>query len=343
MKSSIISINNTRHIALYNTGNVLCHYVTILQKLHGSPILNTLLSNLDADIKNISNMSIDDSLLIPVIMYAKLNESNETEIYMQIREALEMLSNYAFSYDVLENGYYPHYVLLYYYLPILYSKFPNEFPKIIEEIYITNMGLSTVEYYVKDIIMSSNGLLKREQDKYLIFNLYFNMIKSYTFNSSGKFCCGILEVYTGRNGSLGHAISLIQSIDNNFYIFDDQIHIEPIDHYLNIYCERIKELIIRDIDFPTIELINKQLKKYKFDYCLRRFVLKMPNSIEHVHALVGGNNEKTYIWNNMYIMQIFSIALVLVILLLIMYGFKNIKKVYNVKSKTVTNNSSYII
>lgn len=258
MIKNVRSINNTLHIALFNYENSFCHHIAVLQRLHSSPTLNNLLNKYE----NINDISKDQyiiDIIYPVHLYAKYkgdNDDEELQLYTNMKQYYSyFVQKYVSSVGM--NGYLPLNVLVYIFMPVIYNIFPNDFQTIISELHMDKIDFNTIEYVVKDIIINeSNAFFKNEftQKQYDLYNV---MIKELPNKFVKKqFVSAVLEVYPNKDKTGGHAITLIKSIDNSFYIIDDQNSISKLEDYYTLRKSRLYYISVRDIDEITIANIN---------------------------------------------------------------------------------------
>ena len=257
MIKNVRSINNTLHIALFNYENSFCHHIAVLQRLHSSPTLNKLLNKYE-NIHDISNDSYIIDMIYPVHLYAKYkgNDDEELQLYTNMKKYYSyFVQKYVSSVGM--NGYLPLNVLVYIFMPVIYNIFPNDFQTIISELHMDKIDFNTIEYVVKDIILNESNAFFKNEFTQKQYDLYKVMIKELPNKFIKKqFVSAVLEVFPNKDKTGGHAITLIKSIDNSFYIIDDQNSISKLEDYYTLRKSRLYSISVRDIDEITIANIN---------------------------------------------------------------------------------------
>ena len=297
MISSLISVNNTKHIALFNYDNSMCYHISILQRLHSSPTLNELCFRLNINEQTIDKNNILEVLMLPVKIYSEINDSNDLVIYTRIKEYFKwFVPNYVSI--VGRHGYAPNNLFIYFILPVIYHYFPNEFKIIIEELHVSKINFNNIDYVCDDVILNDeNTFLENIEYRNIILNCYKQMINNLPNKiDRHNFVSAILEIFPNKDRTGGHAVTLIlgrtnleiENFSNNFddfYVIDDQNTISKLSDYYNLRKEKLYEISIRDIDEITIANINAVLHakcnidpSCKFSKRVTRFVLNFEHN-----------------------------------------------------------------
>ena len=191
----LLDENNTPYIGLYNNQNVFCHYVSMLQRLHSSPKLNSLLNNPDLhnmiasrvsqlNLTNIDKQTITQFIrdtVEPIREYASLCFNNSlkrcstAQALVKLPESTErldtlpesivhenlkhMLEQYYSQYvsDAGHKGYFNDYNLVYLVIPIIYILFPNQFKNIVCEIGTRSVNYNTLISTVATMLTSDES------------------------------------------------------------------------------------------------------------------------------------------------------------------------------------------
>lgn len=270
MIKNVQSINGTWHIALYNYENSFCHHIATLQRLHSSPTLNRLLRNTTLPDDDYIRMIIE-----PVRIYASyvgsigggaslgisggdnslLSSPTEEMIYNQMKDYYTTFVNDYVS-SVGRNGYSPMYVLIYLFVPVVWTLFPDDFEAIISELHIDKINFLNVEATVKDIITGPSAFLQERFVEHQ-YELYTKMIEVLPTEFHPKhFVSTVMEVFPNREHKGGHAITLLRGMDENFYVIDDQNSISKLEDYYMLRESRLYSITLRDIDEITVANIN---------------------------------------------------------------------------------------
>lgn len=317
MISSIVSVNNTKHIALYNYDNSMCYHISVIQRLHSSPTLNKLCQSLDLNEKNLDKNNINQVLMLPIKIYSEIDKGgNDSDIYTRIKEYFNwFVPNYVSNRG--RHGYAPNILFIYFLLPVINKYFPNDFKTIIEELHISKINFNNIDYVCNDTILNEeNTFLRDEEDRKEILEQYREMINNLPKKyDRGRFVSAILEIYPNKDKTGGHAITLIRGKNtndelNNFYIIDDQNSISKLADYYNFRKEKLYEISIRDIDEITMANINAILRakcnidpSCKFSKRVSRFALNfehnflsisediLKNGLEYVNPMKNQTNE----------------------------------------------------
>lgn len=297
MISSLISVNNTKHIALFNYDNSMCYHISVLQRLHSSPTLNELCFRLSINEQTIDKNNILEVLMLPVKIYSEINDSNDLVIYTRIKEYFQwFVPNYVSI--VGRHGYAPNNLFIYFILPVIYHYFPNEFKTIIEELHVSKINFNNIDYVCDDVILNDeNTFLENTEYRNIILNCYKQMISNLPNKiDRHNFVSAILEIFPNKDRTGGHAVTLIlgrtnleiENFSNNFddfYVIDDQNTISKLSDYYNLRKEKLYEISIRDIDEITIANINAVLHakcnidpSCKFSKRVTRFVLNFEHN-----------------------------------------------------------------
>ena len=279
------SLNGTYHINLKNWGNTICYAIASFQKLHSSPTLNNLLNS---EFTTSSPENTFEYILLRILSeYAKVEqifnqrgnnfpESDTLINHPDIDEALapivHELTNLLqkLSVDFINcnaEGYSPQYFLRYYAFPILFQTFPQQFDKIISEIIVDEVFLSTSLYGYKDEFIGNGGYLQSQHQEQAM-KKYQSFIKQHTAplvqNPNQKTAICIAEVWANATKERGgHAIAIAQSSNGNFYVIDDTECILPFEKYYELKMKTIYEIKFRDVDERFTEtLASKTSMKY---------------------------------------------------------------------------------
>lgn len=247
------TINSTYHIALYNHENSFCHHIAVVQCLHASETLNTLLRKMN--LNTLDEYIVD--VLKPLYVYSLYEPNkNELETYSSIKEYYE----YYVEKYVSENGkhgYEPLKVLVYLFLPVIYNVFKNDFVQIISELHIDKISFNNIDYVIEDNILNEQNAFLKSPYKEQCYELYKTFINNVPTKYNKKhFVASVLEVYPNKDNTGGHAITLLKGFDKNFYIIDDQNAIMKMEEYYKQRKERIYRISVRNIDEITIANLN---------------------------------------------------------------------------------------
>lgn len=268
MISSLRSINNTKHVALFNYDNSMCYHISVLQRLHSSPTLNEECLKLKLDEGTIDDRNICEVLMLPIKIYSEIDDSNDAIIYTRIKEYFNwFVPKYVSNGG--RHGYAPNTLFVYFMLPVIYKCFPNKFKSIIEELHVNKINFNNIDYVCDDIILNEeNTFLKNDDDRKIILDCYKTMIENLPSKIDRcDFVSAVLEIFPNKDKTGGHAVTLIKGRSNietqnnmnafeNFYIIDDQNSISKLSDYYNSRKEKLYEISIRDIDEITIANIN---------------------------------------------------------------------------------------
>ena len=268
MISSLKSINNTKHIALFNYDNSMCYHISVLQRLHSSPTLNKECLKLKLNEQLIDKRNICEVLMLPIKIYSEIDDSNEYLIYARMKDYFNwFVPNYVSNGG--RHGYAPNTLFIYFILPVIYKYFPDKFKTIIEELHVKKINFNNIDYVYDDVIINEeNTFLKNDDDRKIILECYKTMIEN--IPSKIDRCCfvsAVLEIFPNKDKTGGHAVTLIKGRSNieiqnstnsfeNFYIIDDQNSISKLSDYYNLRKEKLYEISVRDIDEITIANIN---------------------------------------------------------------------------------------
>ena len=352
MISSVRSINDTKHIALYNYDNSFCFHISDLQRLHCSPTLNKSLSQLKLNENVINKSDITEILLLPLKIYSELDDSNELMIYSRIKDYFNwFVPN--FVSPSARHGYDPTRLMIYFLLPVVYKYFPDKFKTIIEEIHVDKINFNNIDYVAEDVILKDeNTFIQAENDRKKMVELYKNMIENLPPKYERKsFVASVLEVYPNKDRTGGHAITLIKGISDldmkrgidkvDFYIIDDQNSISKLYDYYNNRKERLYEISIRDVDEITMVNVNAIFHakcdidpSCKFSKRVSRFVLNFEQNflsvvenvlkpeLENVNKMRSddeykNSNTSSLMNNNCFVMFILGLIIGLIIGLIV--------------------------
>ena len=280
----IRTANNTYHVSVYNYENKFCYWVSILQRLHTSTTLNNLVIN-DSSIDD-NNENINSLLMLPVKIYASMsimstttNDETNDELITgginaeNILKVYTQLKNYfnnfipKYVHQNAQNGYIPHFLLIYFYCPIIHKLYPQDFVKIINEIHINKNDFDVSPTVAVDIITTANPFIINKFHQQAV-NQYQEMMKTMTNIKSISlvpFVSATLEVFPNKDHTGGHAITLIYGNSNlepninTYYIIDDQRTIAKFADYYRDRNERIYEISIRNINDAIAAELNKIL------------------------------------------------------------------------------------
>ena len=288
------SINNTIHVSIYNFDNKFCHYVSIIQRLHTSPTLNSLClsftpEQLDSDLTHL--------LIKPVAIYSHLNvdsrdsQGNTGNILSIFTQFDNFFNDFVPKYvdESARNGYVPHFLLIYCYCPLLFHLFPESFVKIVNEIHIDRTEFDVSPSIAEDIITRKNPFVIDKEYQQLLYKWYIQMVESIKDISSFQmepFCSATLEIFPNKEHTGGHAVTLLYGQSNlepevdEYFILDDHNTISKFHDYYNKHSERLYDISIRDVDDVMISAFNKNLhdkcvidNRCKFSSRVTRYVL----------------------------------------------------------------------
>lgn len=290
----ITSVNNTIHIGLYNEKNILCANVTCLQRLHCSQTLNKIVNKLNTNKLN----KFQRIIIEPLKIYSNITIDNCYEIFKNIQKYYEKLVNSYLSDNTLK-GYSPLLLLMYSYIPTICNVINDEkiIEKIITELNVDLINFNTLQYAVKDIIYNNPYYI--DELIPLQFNEYINCIpimrKINKINTMRNFVSTILEFQPDSSVLDGHALILIKSNDNNFYIIDDSNSITEVYEYFKKREHRMHAITMRDINNDTVNELNKIFSKFQKD----KVILNRCNRVEIVfkqpiNNFVGGSSNDKF-------------------------------------------------
>lgn len=244
------------YIPIDNLKNSLCYHVAVVHLLHTSATLNQLLlesnSNQGGTVSELFRI-----LLRPNVIYAQTNEKNYKEKYNEIKDAYQAMT--AVMSNNAMNGYSSFYLLYFYYLPILYRRFPEHFIAICEELSIDSTFFKTPFVNYADVLRH-RPFLKEEYTE-LFESLNRDLHHANIAIERRPLKGAILEIYPNAHSvDGGHAIFLLrtkkityqeteeseddngyffkatsittESPENVYYIFDDATTIDLFQRYL---------------------------------------------------------------------------------------------------------------
>lgn len=253
----LVSINQTKHIALHNYNNEFCYHISCLQRLQSSPTLNKVLKR----VHNINDKYVNDTLY-PSIVYANLTYNNVYDVYGKLKQWYTSYVNEYVGRGGL-HGYMPLVLLTTILLPCVHAVCTkDEFIKVLEELNVERGDFNDISYVIHDIFTSSAYLQPQHQQH--AEELYMNMLEDLPDEiSRSNFCCTTLEVYPERNNqTVGHAVTLIQASDGTYKVIDDNVLIvDFVDYYIK-HHERLYKIDIRDISSETFCELNELLRAH---------------------------------------------------------------------------------
>ena len=266
MISYVKTSYGVKHIAIHNYDNSFCHHIAVLQRLHSSPLLNERLSELSLDTSTVNKSDIFEVLLLPLVIYSRLSEDNDVEIYAKLKDYFTwFVPEYVTAYG--RHGYNPYLLMNYFILPVVYKYFPDLFDKILEELSLDIVNINKVATTSKFDINSEQSFIADKHYRMSLSDVYTKMVESLPkVTNRTTFVSAIMEVYPDREKQNGHAVTLIKGrsdIDirdgvdvEDYYVIDDQNAISRLSDYYNERKERIHEISIKDIDGMNIANIN---------------------------------------------------------------------------------------
>lgn len=233
-------------IPINNLRNSCCYHVALVQLLHTSKTFNKLIS-----IANITD-PFYRMMLMPSIIYTRVNESNYKAMYKEMKSAYNELYDKIVG-DEAKDGYSPHFLELNYILPIIYDLFPNDFEAILNEIGVDNIYLLQTEVQA-DNVLDMYPFTKSEYTERMR-GLNTKMIEwghahpNFSKNQKRSDVKGyILEVYPNAHSvDGGHALFLLRD-RNTYYIFDDDSTIDFFERYVKNRSSNIAKICIHTSD-----------------------------------------------------------------------------------------------
>lgn len=241
-KMNYVKTADSFFIPINNLRNSCCYHVALVQLLHTSKTFNRL----------VSTVNIDDEfyrlMLMPSIVYARVNESNYKEMYKEMKKAYNELYDKVVN-ESAKDGYSPHFLELNYILPIIYDLFPNDFSTILNEIGVDSIYLLQTEIQ-SDNVLEMYPFTKIEFAERMR-GLNAKMIEwghsNPSFSKSQKHSDVkgfILEVYPNAHSvDGGHALFLLHD-RNTYYIFDDDSTIDYFYRYVQNRNANIAKICI---------------------------------------------------------------------------------------------------
>lgn len=261
-------------IPIDNLKNSLCYHVAVVHLLHTSKTLNELLLEMSREPNRINEgipTQLFRILLMPNIVYAQTNESNYKEKYVEMKEAYNVMYNQVMA-GYAKHGYSSFYLLYFYYLPLLYRRFPEHFLKICEELTIDDTFFKTPFVTYADVL-DNRPFLKKEYTS--LFKSLNEELQSMNLHVERKPLKGaILEVYPNADSAEGgHAIFLlrakkisyeketentysytsISSSQSTYYIFDDATTIDLFQRYLENRNGFVAKICIHTTDENAVK------------------------------------------------------------------------------------------
>lgn len=221
-------------------------------------------------------MEFIEAAMFPVRLYASYEgvaasasdadrADTRHRIYECLRHYYEFYDKYYVN-EVAKHGYFPHYVMSYVFLPMLYRLFPDNFINIVMEIAIDPVNISNNEAECNSCICADDRAFYRSEYRECMYSLFQAMIAGIAGKDilRNRFCATVLEVFPNENGVGGHAVTLIACNEANgvstgaviYYVIDDQSKISTIDVYYIDHNQRIHHFSIRDIDEKTVINLN---------------------------------------------------------------------------------------
>lgn len=268
-------------IPIDNLKNSLCYHVAVVHLLHTSKTLNELL--IDVHEEKINGGGVPTELfrilLMPNIIYAQTNESNYKEKYTEIKAAYDVMYSQVMA-EYAKHGYSSFYLLYFYYLPLLYRRFPEHFVKICEELTIDDTFFKTPFVTYADVL-ENRPFLKKEYTS--LFKTLNEELQSMDLHIERKPLKGaILEIYPNADSAEGgHAIFLLRTKkisyeytdekqtddayiyesvsssmstpQNVYYIFDDATTIDLFQRYLENRNGFVAKICIHTTDADAIK------------------------------------------------------------------------------------------
>jgi hypothetical protein len=305
---TIVSYNNTLHIAIFNYENHFCYHITEVQKLHSSPKLNSILKNKYSNLNNIPdiNVSLVEYLLYPNIIYSKITNENESidKTYKLINEYYKDLDNNVT--NCAKSGYAPNVLLTTILLPAIAQIVDgrDNFITIIGELSYNISYLDIVDNAVENNITTDDGFLRDKKFKSILLDNFKKMkdwkisLSDFKSPPQNAVACSVLEVFPIPNQTTnGHAINLFYTIDNKFLIVDSISIVDNVKKYINERIQGINRIIIRHVSSEYVDKINKIVFKNEhpqFTPTVASFVLNVGNAV-----LIGGGNKQTIVKTNL--------------------------------------------
>lgn len=265
----ITSINNTHHFGLFNHKNSYCHYISILQRLHTSTILSEQLKSFDNALSKIDSKYEEykpfvTKVMYPVIEYSKYIPKSEgstsnVAVYERIKEYFITFEN-EYVIQSAKEGYFPHYVMTFIFMPIIHLLFPEKFEQILKELAIDTISFVNNAAEANVAICGKDAFFVSRYQQFML-ELYDEMMKDMPeMNDVSNFCATTLEVYPNKGPVGGHAITLIKASKDLYYIIDDQSRISTLQDYYIEHKSRLYRISVRDINETTIANMNAILK-----------------------------------------------------------------------------------
>jgi hypothetical protein len=235
-------------------------------------------------------------------IYSNITENNIKEIYQQMKEwEIHFVDSHVLEPDC---GFFPSILLNAIYLPKIFQLFPNNFSDIMKELQLNPTTFNGKEKYVGEVNLEDNQYFNISTD----INSYNNLLDNVKFENIIDFCGAVIELYPNVKNDYGaHAIFLLKSINNDFFIIDDQNDLTNIIDYYKVRHERISRMVIRDINGETISQINKIIP-FKFNAKATKYELTFSGN-----KFTGGNDK--FNWITIFIF-IFIFIIIISILIL---------------------------
>lgn len=304
----VISENGIMFIPLENVNSSICYFISAIQRLHGSGTLNKEIinRNLKAGIKNSIIAEDIEKVLMPLKIYARINENNIAGVFKSITEAHKTLFDDVFN-PVMYQGGDSQRVLIWLLFPLLYIVFDIEIvKKIIQEVNfdtnrfsglnISNNLLSIIENGFNRLepmfIHSSTNDFVRNSNKLFIsaLNNYISNINQHLDDSDIKSTTiGNMSLFfNDENGERskhpGHAVIVIKNNEGKYMVIDDAVNIREISNYVRQCGKRIYKLELRDIADKDVREIKKLLGNCEVDARIYRTII----NLEPQNSLLGG-------------------------------------------------------
>lgn len=263
---SIKDSYGTSYICLTNYENLNCYFITTIQILHSSPTFHKLvLNNKEYLLKTFPD------LFSPVIIYEEGTNGNFQDTIEYTSKLSDSINeSIHFNEPIIRSGYDYLALLLFYYLPVIYSLVNYDKERLINIIIELSMEPTQISNNTKidlKFLADTTKILpivnKYHQDLEEIINLYYQKLKSNDRLKLSYNCTG-LESYI-NNDKYGHVFAVI---NNNGKLFvADNHQMESLYNYLlgrrHLICEKLR---LNYYSSSLLELYNNNLKTEEINF-----------------------------------------------------------------------------
>lgn len=309
MDAYIKDRNGTVYIGIRNFYNSFCYYISVVQRLHSSRTLGSLL--LSESLSSTGEQGTLDSKILEILkIYAGITESNIKETYdkmLSFENVIKEVIN-----PRLHNGGSPDETMKFLFLPVIFRNFEQSFTTILEEINFNPIhfsGFSSMfdsKFVLTNYPEFNNGLKKTYEDMY-------SCIKKYVFEGKTPFNITVMSVYfkdeeNKRSSYSGHAINIVRSL-KDIYVIDDDINIRTFNNYIQNARNSILEIEIKDVDDDTLKMI-KTSQNLEINKRIYRTVIKPSGTASMSGGTLAGPNPLTLLLIGVVLLLLIVISII---------------------------------